>query len=72
MEENKVPTTVTVPPGKVKLIRGDEFVFLVDEDAARVSTTIRGMLDSEGMRRGKKEYDAGPAFSHTVLGGVCR
>lgn len=20
----------------------------------------------------KKEYDAGPAFSHTVLGGVCR
>jgi hypothetical protein len=48
MEEKSEPTTV-VPPGKVKLISGDDFVFIVDEDAARVSTTIRGMLDSEGM-----------------------
>lgn len=34
--------------GKVKLISGDDFEFIVDESAARVSTTIRGMLDSEG------------------------
>lgn len=39
---------IPLPQGKVKLISGDDFVFIVDEDAARVSTTIRGMLDSEG------------------------
>lgn len=39
---------IPLPAGKVKLISGDDFVFIVDEDAARVSTTIRGMLDSEG------------------------
>ena len=38
----------SLPPGKVKLISGDDRVFIVDEEAARVSTTIRGMLDSEG------------------------
>jgi len=37
-----------LPLGKVKLISGDNFEFIVDEEAARVSTTIRGMLDSEG------------------------
>lgn len=37
-----------LPEGKVKLISGDDFEFIVDESAARVSTTIRGMLDSEG------------------------
>lgn len=38
-----------LPEGKVKLISGDDFEFIVDESAARVSTTIRGMLDSEGL-----------------------
>ncbi len=37
-----------VPDGKVKLISGDGFEFIIDDEAARVSTTIRGMLDSEG------------------------
>ncbi len=50
---NNVPTTSTssaqpLPEGKVKLVSGDGLVFIVDEDAARVSTTLRGMLDSEG------------------------
>ena len=38
-----------VPEGKVRLISMDDFVFLIDEEAARVSTTIRGMLDSQGL-----------------------
>jgi predicted nucleic acid-binding protein len=37
-----------LPEGKVKLISGDGFEFIVDEEAARVSSTLRGMLDSEG------------------------
>ena len=37
-----------LPEGKVKLVSEDGFVFIVDEEAARVSATLRGMLDSEG------------------------
>ncbi len=37
-----------LPEGKVKLVSGDGSIFIVDEDAARVSATLRGMLDSEG------------------------
>ena len=37
-----------LPEGKVKLVSGDGFVFIIDEEAARVSATLRGMLDSEG------------------------
>lgn len=37
-----------LPVGKVRLISQDGFEFIVDDEAARVSTTIRGMLDSEG------------------------
>lgn len=39
---------MTLPEGKVRLISGDGYEFIIDDDAARVSTTIRGMLDSEG------------------------
>jgi hypothetical protein len=36
-------------PGKVVLVSGDGFEFVIDEEAARVSTTIRNMIDSQGM-----------------------
>ena len=39
---------VSLPEGKVKLVSGDGFEFIIDEEAARVSSTIRGMLDSQG------------------------
>jgi hypothetical protein len=39
---------VQLPEGKVKLVSGDGFEFIIDEEAARVSSTIRGMLDSQG------------------------
>ena len=39
---------IRVPEGMVKLISQDGFEFVVDEQAAKVSTTIRSMLDSEG------------------------
>jgi transcription elongation factor B subunit 1 len=39
---------VDLPVGKVRLVSGDGFTFIVDEEAARVSATLRGMLDSEG------------------------
>lgn len=38
-----------LPEGKVKLVSGDGFQFIIDDEAARVSSTIRGMLDSQGM-----------------------
>lgn len=37
-----------VPEGRVKLISSDGFEFIIDDEAARVSSTIRGMLDSQG------------------------
>ncbi len=37
-----------LPDGKVKLVSGDGFEFIIDDEAARVSSTIRGMLDSQG------------------------
>jgi hypothetical protein len=42
-------TSQRVPEGKVLLISADDFQFLIDEDAAKVSTTLRGMLDSQGV-----------------------
>jgi Skp1 family, tetramerisation domain len=39
---------VQLPEGKVKLVSQDGFEFVIDEEAARVSSTIRGMLDSQG------------------------
>jgi len=36
-------------PGKVVLVSGDGFEFVIDEEAARVSTTIRNMIDSQGI-----------------------
>ena len=41
---------VVLPEGKVKLVSGDGFEFIIDEEAARVSSTIRGMLDSQGKK----------------------
>jgi hypothetical protein len=41
-------SNVQLPEGKVKLISEDGFEFIIDEEAARVSSTIRGMLDSQG------------------------
>ena len=41
-------TSPHLPDGKVKLVSGDGFEFIIDDEAARVSSTIRGMLDSQG------------------------
>lgn len=48
-----------LPEGKVRLVSGDGFEFIIDNDAARVSTTIRGMLDSEGELPGGGHVAAG-------------
>lgn len=42
-------TSQRVPEGKVLLISADHFEFFIDEEAAKVSTTLRGMLDSQGV-----------------------
>jgi transcription elongation factor B subunit 1 len=51
MESSGDFVAAPLPQGKVRLISGDGFEFIVDDQAARVSTTIRGMLDSEGELR---------------------
>jgi hypothetical protein len=57
--DSPLSNTLPLPEGKVRLISGDGFEFIVDDAAAKVSTTLRGMLDSEGTRRGaaKKFFD---------------
>lgn len=46
--DSPLTNTLPLPEGKVRLISGDGFEFIVDDAAAKVSTTLRGMLDSEG------------------------
>lgn len=49
MSSDSLPAnSLPLPEGKVRLISGDGFEFIVDDAAAKVSTTLRGMLDSEG------------------------
>ena len=48
MDDDFSSNELPLPEGKVKLVSGDGFEFIIDDDAARVSSTIRGMLDSQG------------------------